>query len=231
MRSIAARPSRNETAGHTIRQNQRGQSDESTRTNTSSTPLRNGRRPGWDLPVKLSSTLSVSNRQFTRSVDTRHLRRLVGTLLTDLLELKAYEIGVTLVSAPQMTRLNETFLRHEGATDVITFDHSEAAIPSSPSPISSPEFHGELFICVDEAVLQAKRFRTTWQSEIVRYCIHGVLHLFGHHDHRAGDRRRMKRKENQLLRQLAKRFRFAKLASTSKQGHGVSAPLIRLPAK
>ena len=44
--------------------------------------------------------------------------------------------------------------------------------------------HGEIFICVDEAIRQARRFGTIWQSEIVRYLIHGVLHLLGFDDSR-----------------------------------------------
>ena len=101
-----------------------------------------------------------------------------------------------------MTHINQTYLRHAGSTDVITFDHAETR--------STP--HGEIFICHDEAILQARRFRTTWQSEIVRYLIHGVLHLRGFDDHRAADRRKMKREENRLLREISLRFPISKLA-------------------
>jgi len=71
--------------------------------------------------------------------------------------------------------------------------------------------HGEIFVCVDEALLQARRFRTTWQSEVVRYIVHGVLHLCGYSDQTSRERQQMKRAENQLLARLAARFSFAKL--------------------
>ena len=48
--------------------------------------------------------------------------------------------------------------------------------------VTRSTLHGELFICVDEAVFQAKQFGTSWQLEIVRYVVHGVLHLRGHDD-------------------------------------------------
>ena len=51
-------------------------------------------------------------------------------------------------------------------------------------PDARRPLHGEIFICVDEAVWQARKFRTSWQSEIVRYLVHGVLHLLGHDDSR-----------------------------------------------
>jgi probable rRNA maturation factor len=73
------------------------------------------------------------------------------------------------------------------------------------------EIHGELFICVDDAILQAKAFKTSWQSEVVRYIVHGVLHLLGHDDLKPALRRKMKREENRLVRLLAKRFLFAQL--------------------
>jgi probable rRNA maturation factor len=50
--------------------------------------------------------------------------------------------------------------------------------------------HGEIFICPEVAATQAREFRTSWQEEIVRYCVHGLLHLRGYDDVRAADRRK-----------------------------------------
>ena len=154
--------------------------------------------------------ITLLNRQRVRKVDARQLRVIMLALLGEL-QITSAEFGVNLVSDAEMTRVNETFLQHEGSTDVITFDHSElSARPQTPDP--RPNLHGELFICVDEAIRQARRFRTMWQSELVRYVVHGVLHLLGHDDHRAADRRKMKREENRLVRLMAQRFAFAQLA-------------------
>ncbi len=105
---------------------------------------------------------------------------------------ESVELGISLVRAREMTLLNETFLKHEGSTDIITFDYQE---PGTGSRKPELKLHGELFICVDEAILQAKRFRSTWQAEIVRYVVHGILHLLGHDDLKPALRRRMKREE------------------------------------
>jgi rRNA maturation RNase YbeY len=78
--------------------------------------------------------------------------------------------------------------------------------------------NGELFICVEEAILQAKRFKTTWQSEIVRYLVHGVLHLLGHEDCQTAVRCRMKHEENRRLAGLSKKFNLAKIGAASKLG-------------
>ena len=158
-------------------------------------------------------TLEILNRQRTKKINPRRLKQIVFGLFAEL-RIETAELGINLVAAREMTLLNETFLQHAGSTDVITFDHRGEASRET----GEPGLHGELFVCVDEAVLQAKRFRCTWQSEIVRYIVHGVLHLRGHDDLKAAARRRMKREENRLVRRLAQKISFAQLARTAKIG-------------
>jgi probable rRNA maturation factor len=153
----------------------------------------------------VNGVLTLRNRQRARAVDLRRLRAVAASLLADLIDIESSDLGVYLVSASEMTRLNETYLQHGGPTDVITFDYSG-------SPPTSRRIHGEIFICVEEAVLQARRFRTTWPSELTRYLVHGLLHLQGYDDLRPADRRRMKQQEGRLLRQLARRFDLRQLA-------------------
>ena len=159
----------------------------------------------------MSLELTIRNRQRKRRVDSRLLRQITTGLLRDLLVVESVELGVTIVAAPEMARMNWQFLQHEGSTDVITFDHSEAQESRRQAAPGCRQINGELFLCVDEAVAQARSFRTTWQAELVRYVVHGILHLLGHDDHHAAPRRRMKREENRLVRLLAARFAFRKL--------------------
>lgn len=161
----------------------------------------------------MSLRLTIRNHQRTRPVDSKFLRQVARALVAGIPQVQSAEVGVNLVAASEMTRLNETFLHHAGSTDVITFDYSE---PGTRNLELSRKLHGEIFICLDEAILQARRFRTTWQSEVVRYLTHGVLHLLGHDDRRAADRRRMKREENRLLRALATRFALSRLGHRPK---------------
>jgi rRNA maturation RNase YbeY len=129
---------------------------------------------------------------------------MVRTLLTELIGLRGFGLCVHLIRAKKMARLNRIFLQHEGSTDVITFDDSESPRHRQPS--------GEIFISVDDAVTQARRFGASWQSEIVRYVIHGVLHLRGFNDLKPRQRQIMKREEDRLLRQMSRRFDLKELA-------------------
>jgi probable rRNA maturation factor len=166
-------------------------------------------------------SVTIANRQHVRKINLRLLKKIAAALLTEL-EIKKAEIGICLVAAPEMTRLNETFLKHKGSTDVITFDYRDNVGQASSLSHSKkqkvrdrqdacPTIHGEIYICMDEAVLQARKFGTSWQSEVIRYLVHGVLHLLGFDDSSAGARRKMKREENHRLREITRRFPLSKL--------------------
>lgn len=182
-------------------------------------PGRGARRPtanagapsGGAERRKPQRLLVIRNRQRTRAIDTRQLQTILRSVLTDDLGVHGYELCVHLVGAAEMTGVNETFLRHAGSTDVITFNH--AAEPDTD------RLHGEIFVCVDEAVALAPRFRTDWPAEVVRYAVHGCLHLQGHDDQEPGARARMKRHENRALAALRRRFVLAQIARTKRAGH------------
>jgi probable rRNA maturation factor len=147
----------------------------------------------------------VANRQRVKQIDSRLLKRITAALLAEL-KITGAAIEINLLGAGEMAALNESFLRHEGPTDVITFDYGN----------SESMLKGEIFVCVDEAVLQARKFRTHWKSEIMRYVIHGVLHLLGNDDSTASLRRKMRRRENLLLGKLAGKFSLAQIGGAPK---------------
>ena len=166
-------------------------------------------------------TVVFVNRQRTEQINSRLLKQMVKALLADL-KIRKAELEINLVTTPAMTRLNEQFLHHKGPTDVIAFDYMKdvgqaSCLSHRKTPDNGdrqdacPTVHGEIFICVEEAVSQARKFRVSWQSEVARYVIHGILHLLGHDDLRAGARRKMKREENCLMRKLSRRFALSKL--------------------
>jgi probable rRNA maturation factor len=72
---------------------------------------------------------------------------------------------------------------------------------------------GDIFICVEEALRQAAKYRTTWQSELIRYIVHGALHLCGYDDQTATARKKMKREEDRILRELSVRFSLNRMGT------------------
>ena len=174
-------------------------------------------------------TLTLRNRQHVRRVDLRLLRRAVQALLRQTWPEGGFDLAIYLVAAPEMTRLNETFLDRKGPTDVIAFDYAErvgraSRLSSAGAPNRCSRdgrdacptlLQGEIFVCLDEAVAQARRFRATWQSELVRYVVHGLLHLLGYDDLNARARRKMKTAEDILVRQLCRQFDLTRLSPRS----------------
>src|SRR5439155_4139703 len=127
--------------------------------------------------------------------------------LKELLQVE-FEVGVKIVSSAEMARVNEHYLQHAGPTDVITFNHLETE--------EQNRIHGDIYVCIDEAVMQARRFGTSWQQELVRYVVHGMLHLLGYDDRTAPLRKRMKRVEDKLMTQISERFPFRRLQVRSR---------------
>ena len=151
---------------------------------------------------------AVRNAQRAWRIDTGRLHRLAVRLLRDEMGLERAVFGVQLIGARAMARLNWRWLRHEGSTDILTFEHEAPAgpgsEPSEPGREPTRRIAGECYISVDDAVRQAAEFGTTADLELVRYVVHGALHLAGFDDLEPVARRRMKREENRLVRRLAR---------------------------
>ena len=156
----------------------------------------------------MTASVHVRNRQRTAPIQARYLREIARAVLERTAPERPGSLGIYLVGRPEIVRLNETFLGHAGPTDVIAFDYRE----HSRKRTTRHALYAEVFICVEEAMSQARRYRAPWPEEVVRCMIHGVLHLTGHDDAQPSQRRKMKRVENRLVREMRKRFGWKRTA-------------------
>ncbi|MDB6031182.1 MAG: putative metal-dependent hydrolase [Verrucomicrobiales bacterium] len=161
--------------------------------------------------------LCLRNRQHTQSLNLPLLRKITTYLLANHFRPAHHEFCVHLVEADEMADVNQRFLQHAGSTDVITFDYAEpSGTPFKKAghrdlSVPLPSLHGEVFISVSDAVTQARQFRTTWQLELTRYLIHGLLHLQGYDDLKPNLRQVMKREEQRLLKLTSREFELTQL--------------------
>jgi len=138
----------------------------------------------------------INNRQRRRPIERAQIKKLIEWACGEL-KIKRAEIGVHFVTAKEMSKVHERYMNIRGSTDVITFDHG-----SEPPA----DIHGEIFISVADAEAQAAEFKTTWENEMSRYVIHGILHLLGYDDTTPRARAVMKRHENRLAKCSERKF-------------------------
>ena len=84
--------------------------------------------------------------------------------------------------------INQRFLQHDYFTDIITFDYCEG-----------DRLSGDLFISVDSVRENAIEYGSSFNDELNRVMVHGILHLIGYDDHTDEDIRQMRSKENYYL--------------------------------
>lgn len=84
--------------------------------------------------------------------------------------------------------MNVRFLNHDTLTDIITFDYVEGNLVS-----------GDIIISIDRVGENATIFSTSFENELHRVIIHGVLHLLGFKDKSEEDAAIMRAKENESL--------------------------------
>lgn len=101
---------------------------------------------------------------------------------------KAGEIACIFCSDEKILEINRTYLQHNYYTDIITFDYTKGN-----------KISGDLFISVDTVATNAERFKSTYDEELHRVIIHGVLHLCGMKDKEPGEREKMEEAENKAL--------------------------------
>ncbi len=87
-----------------------------------------------------------------------------------------------------LLNLNQEYLNHDTYTDIITFPYTEP-----------PLVEGDIFISIDRVKDNANRFGASFEQELHRVMIHGILHLCGYPDKAPEEAARMREKEDEAL--------------------------------
>ena len=101
------------------------------------------------------------------------------------------EIAYIFCSDKKILEVNKQYLQHDYYTDIITFDYCERDV-----------LNGDIFISIETVSSNAERFRVSFEEELRRILIHGILHLCGQDDKTPALRAEMTKKENEALEML-----------------------------
>ena len=106
---------------------------------------------------------------------------------------KVGEIAYIFCDDEKILEVNREYLQHDYYTDIITFDYCEGDTIS-----------GDLFISLDTVRTNSEMVGATYEQELYRVIIHGVLHLCGINDKGDGEREIMEACENKALEMRAR---------------------------
>ena len=135
---------------------------------------------------KAVNQVLVSNLDPKFKIRRKAVKSFALRLLHDL-NYKNTKLSIVFMTDAGIKKINEEFLSHDWATDVLAF------------PFQLP-FLGEIIISIKRAQVQAQRFDASFKEELARYICHGILHLSGFKDKKPAQQKKMREKENQLLR-------------------------------
>ncbi len=94
-------------------------------------------------------------------------------------------------SVSKIIEINKKFLNHDYETDIITFPYTH---PQEPLVLE-----GDLFVSIPTVDFNARNYSISFEDELARVYLHGVLHLIGYNDKTEEEVRRMRFKENFYL--------------------------------
>lgn len=111
------------------------------------------------------------------------------TLVADQEKQSISELSFIYCSDKKLLEVNKKFLSHDYYTDIITFNLSD----------HDSGIEGEVYISIDRVIENAKLFATSFEHELSRVHVHGLLHLLGYDDHSDSEQQMMRNKENHYL--------------------------------
>ncbi|MFC1663658.1 rRNA maturation RNase YbeY [Patescibacteria group bacterium] len=131
------------------------------------------------------------NNLTTNLIDEEFLKKIAQKVLEGEKKNNS-DLSIALIGQGRMRELNKKYRGKNKVTDVLSFPDKEMGL-------------GEIVICLREVKKNAKKFKSTFEKELIVCLIHGILHLFGY-DHEVSEEKAktMEEKQNYYLKYFLK---------------------------
>jgi rRNA maturation RNase YbeY len=106
----------------------------------------------------------------------------------------AGELSFIFCTDEHLLEINKTYLKHFYLTDVITFNYNVEDV-----------INGDIYISVDRISENAHIFGVSFDSELYRIMVHGILHLLGFNDKTKKQEKQMRDLEDFYLKEILKK--------------------------
>jgi probable rRNA maturation factor len=98
------------------------------------------------------------------------------------------EINYIFCDDEYLHKINVEYLNHDTLTDIISFDYT-----------MGNEIGGDIFVSIERVLDNSKDYNTSFNDELKRVLVHGVLHYCGYKDKSEADETLMRTKEDEKL--------------------------------
>ncbi len=149
-------------------------------------------RPRHDVPIRIEAP-------FRGQLDRAVLRRLAVRILKAEGVIPPAEVGLVVTDDATVRDLNSRYLGRDEPTDVLSFGHEAGREPFVTPPDGIRRL-GEVILSYPTAERQARAASRSVQEEASHLLAHGLLHLLGYDHAEPEDERRMRAREDELLR-------------------------------
>ena len=102
---------------------------------------------------------------------------------------KEGEINYIFCDDDYLLEINQQYLDHDTLTDIISFDYTVGN-----------ELHGDVFISIDRVRENSEEFKVSFENELNRVMVHGILHYCGFKDKTEDDEKMMRLKEDEKIK-------------------------------
>ena len=139
----------------------------------------------------IHNSSSVGDVSFSgvKGISRAWVRRVVKKTL-QFEKFKGKTVSVLLTDNATIRRLNRRFLKHDYATDVISFGFEDS------------KNLGDLAVSAEMASEVSKTLHIPYREELARYLVHGTLHLLGYNDQKKKDAQKMHERQESILKTL-----------------------------
>lgn len=143
------------------------------------------------------------NNLTTISFDEEFLRKIAQKVLEGE-EKKGTVLSIALLGPGRIRQINKRYRGKNRVTDVLAFPETKILKEKfNVGPLQKIEGLGEIVICLREVKKNARRFGSTFEKELTRVLIHGILHLLGYdHEKSEKEAEKMREKEEYYLSQI-----------------------------
>ena len=140
--------------------------------------------------------IKIQKKPIAEGVPDAWVKKIIRTTLAAEKSKKRF-VSILLTNNKEIHAINKKFLKHDYATDVISFEPGAGHLVGKEA-----DYLGDIVVSVDMAQSVAKDLGIPWREELARYLVHGTLHLLGYDDHATADREKMSGRQEKIVEKI-----------------------------